>query len=355
VHRSGPILRVFLVLLGLPAIAAAAGWAPPPPPADEFDWIQLESGEWLKGEIRSMEKGELQFDSDKLGLHTFDLDDITFIRSSNRFDVLRRDRTVLTGPLEINATTAQVAGQEFPREHLTAFSPSATKESQHWSLKLAAGFTARRGNTHAMDLSYSANAARRTATTRLLIDYTAHQSSLDGIETGNNKRANLTFDKFTSDRAFIRLPSAEYVQDPFQNLSHRLTLGASYGYELVQKNTFNWNVTLGPAWQSVQFLSVQQGEDLRKDTLALVLTSHLDFDLTENISNRLDYRGQLTRQEVGETTHHLENVLSVDLTKQLDLELLLLWDRVAQPKADNTGAVPKPDDFRIALQLGLDL
>ena len=26
-------------------------WTPPPPPPDEFDWIQLTSGEWLKGEL----------------------------------------------------------------------------------------------------------------------------------------------------------------------------------------------------------------------------------------------------------------------------------------------------------------
>ena len=26
-------------------------WKPPPPPPDEFDWIQLKSGEWLKGEL----------------------------------------------------------------------------------------------------------------------------------------------------------------------------------------------------------------------------------------------------------------------------------------------------------------
>ena len=27
-------------------------WAPPPPPPDKFDWIQLTSGEWLKGELK---------------------------------------------------------------------------------------------------------------------------------------------------------------------------------------------------------------------------------------------------------------------------------------------------------------
>lgn len=35
-----------------PSVAPAA-WQPPPPPPDDFDWIQLKSGEWLKGRMRA--------------------------------------------------------------------------------------------------------------------------------------------------------------------------------------------------------------------------------------------------------------------------------------------------------------
>ena len=28
-------------------------WQPPPPPPDDFDWIQLDSGKWLKGELKT--------------------------------------------------------------------------------------------------------------------------------------------------------------------------------------------------------------------------------------------------------------------------------------------------------------
>ena len=31
-------------------------WESPPPPPDDFDWIQLKSGEWLKGELKGGEK-----------------------------------------------------------------------------------------------------------------------------------------------------------------------------------------------------------------------------------------------------------------------------------------------------------
>ena len=59
------ILLFSLAMASNPAVVAAdaqtaapateekkVAWTPPPPPPDEFDWIQLNSGEWLKGEIK---------------------------------------------------------------------------------------------------------------------------------------------------------------------------------------------------------------------------------------------------------------------------------------------------------------
>jgi hypothetical protein len=44
-------------------------------PVDIFDWIQLKSGEWLKGTIKAMQKHELEFDSEELDHLKFDWDD----------------------------------------------------------------------------------------------------------------------------------------------------------------------------------------------------------------------------------------------------------------------------------------
>src|SRR6185295_11129056 len=96
VSRS-PTRRVLVLCLaaaGLAAsllIASAARaddakqpWQPKAPeglPAD-FDWIRLPSDEWLKGKILSMYHGKLEFDSDELGVHTWDFADIKELRSS---------------------------------------------------------------------------------------------------------------------------------------------------------------------------------------------------------------------------------------------------------------------------------
>ena len=51
------------------------------PPQDSFDWIQLKSGEWLKGRLKAMQERKLEFDSDELNDLTFDWKDIRQVRS----------------------------------------------------------------------------------------------------------------------------------------------------------------------------------------------------------------------------------------------------------------------------------
>ena len=46
------------------------------PPPDEYDWIQLTSDEWLKGELVSLFDDQLVFDSDNLGLLKLDWEEI---------------------------------------------------------------------------------------------------------------------------------------------------------------------------------------------------------------------------------------------------------------------------------------
>lgn len=52
-------------------------WSNFAPPEDKkFDWIQLNSGEWLKGKIKVMYNYTLEFDSDELDLLELDMDDV---------------------------------------------------------------------------------------------------------------------------------------------------------------------------------------------------------------------------------------------------------------------------------------
>ena len=68
----------------------------------------------------------------------------------------------------------------------------------------------------------------------------------------------------------------------------------------------------------------------------------------------LEYRGQYTSREVGETLHHAVSTLSIELTKRFDLDVSFTWDRISQPKVGEDRVQPKPDDFRLIVGLGMD-
>ena len=77
------------VVVAGPALAAEKeeSWQPPPPMPDDFDWVQMTSGEWLKGEIIAMYGDVLEFDSDEFDLQSLDLDDIQQVRSAQVMQV----------------------------------------------------------------------------------------------------------------------------------------------------------------------------------------------------------------------------------------------------------------------------
>jgi len=114
-----------------------------------------------------------------------------------------------------------------------------------------------------------------------------------------------------------------------------------------------WTVSTGPAYQKMWFESVQAGDPTERDAIALTFGSKFDWAITRRIDLILEYRGQYTRREVGETFHHAVSTLSVELTKRFDLDVSFIWDRIQNPKQESSGAVPKQDDFRLVLGLGV--
>jgi hypothetical protein len=68
--------RAMLAMFGLFVVCAGVAvaetelpgdWHPQSVYSGDFDWIQMSSGEWVKGSIIAMYDGDLEFDSDEFG------------------------------------------------------------------------------------------------------------------------------------------------------------------------------------------------------------------------------------------------------------------------------------------------
>ena len=325
------------------------------PPEDGFDWIQLKSGEWLKGRIYGMQQREIEFFSEELGDLTYDWKDIRQMRSPRTIDVLFVDGKGASGPVMVTPEQVTVGGAEprvVARDQLTSLTPGGSKERDYWSGNLTLGLTLQAGNTKAVQYNAQAHLQRRTPATRLSLDYIGNISSVNGDENANNHRVNSEFDLWLSRRFYLIIPFVEYYKDPFQNLAHRLTLGGGVGYELIDRPNLEWNINTGPAYQYAWFDSSEPGEPTEKGTAALVFASRYDWNITRRIELILEYRGQYTSREVGETTHHAVSTLSLDLNKRFTLDVSGIWDRISDPKVGADGVTPKPDDFRLVVGLG---
>jgi len=325
------------------------------PPEDGFDWIQLKSGEWLKGQLKAMQQRQIEFDSEELNDLTFDWKDIRQVRSERTLDLLFVDGRKMSGPVTVTPEEVAVGGEEpqvFPRDQLQSFTPGGSKEFNYWSGMVSLGLTVRAGNTEQVEYNAQARLQRRTPATRFSLDYIGNISSFNGVENANNTRVNSEFDLWLSRRFYLILPQLEYYRDPFQNLEHRVTACGGAGYDLIDHPNLEWNISTGPAYQYAWFEPTQPGDAMEKGTAALVFGSRFDWDITQRIELIMEYRGQYTSREVGETTHHAVGTLSLELTKRFDLNVSLIWDRISNPKVGLDGVQPQPDDFRLVVGVG---
>jgi len=333
-------------------------WEPPPPPPDEFDWIQLKSGEWLKGELKVLYQKKLEFDSDELDLLKFDWEDVKQVRGARIFSVRLVGPITVNGLLQVSEekvfVTVGEERQEFERNQLVAIAPGAPREIDYWSGKLSLGVNLSRGNVQQTQYSTMANIKRRTSKTRFVTDYLGNFTKTEGVQTVNNQRVNSYFDIFKTRKYFFRPFFGEYYRDPFKNINSRVTLGAGMGYHIIDTSKTEWDVAGGPAYQRTRFDSVEVGQASSESTPAFVAGTYFSRELTKTVDFDFRYDLQILNEESGTYTHHLVAGLETELTGWLDFDVSFVWDRTQDPTPEADGTVPKQDDFYLIFSLGID-
>ena len=97
-----------------------------------------------------------------------------------------------------------------------------------------------------------------------------------------------------------------------------------------------------------------EGESKIEKTGALWAGTKYTNELTKDIYYTFDYRFLVVKPEAGRYTHHFVTGLSIDSFGPLDFDISFVWDRVQRPRPEDSGVVPKKDDFRLILGLGFD-
>ena len=328
------------------------------PPEDGFDWIQLTSDEWLKGDLVSLFHDTLSFDSDKLGVLTIDWEDVRIFKASRAFELGFEDASTVSGVIRVDDDVVSVesvdAVLEFDRSDVVAITPFARREIDRWEADLGAGINARRGNSSTVEANLRAGFKRRSSRSRLTGDYLGSFNETEGIKIAESHRANLTYDRQIRGRLFWRVVGAQYLQDVFQNLRHQGKVESGLGYTLLRTDKSTWELSGGVGGSYIEYVSVAPDEEAFELSPSASIGTIFETELTSWIDFDVELRTTFLNEKSGRYQHHLLTTLSSDLVGDVDMDVTFVWDRVQQPQPREDGSIPERDDYRLIFGLSYE-
>ncbi len=331
-------------------------WEALTPQKDSYDWLQMNSGEWLKGKLKSIQNDKVEFDSDEFDLQKVDFEDVKQLRCSGISTIHGDKIGNVVGRVMIRDQKIIVVTDEgektFRLDQVTSVLEGADQESNYWSAKVTINLNVRSGNTDQIDYGAKVNVKRQTVQTRFIVDYLGSLSSTSGTETANSQRVNSTFDVFQTRRLFWQPFIGEYYRDPFLNINSRYTLGVGAGYVLIDSAKTDWSINGGPTYQITEFDTVEAGNEDEVSTATLLLGTKFNTEIGKSTDFIYEYSFNILDEASGLYTHHMIATFENEFVTDFDFDISLVWDRVEKPAKKADGSVPEQDDFRLLVGVG---
>jgi hypothetical protein len=341
----------------VPTTATNLTWVPPAVGHDGADWVQLKSGEWLRGQLKYIQNKEVDFDSDELDEQTLKLKNVRQVYPTHRMYTQFEDQKPLYGYVVVSNGIVMVNGPESvsqPLELLTGITPSGGKTGmRNWSGKATVGVVLQSGNNSQTTVNTSAELARRTPSTTFLLDYLGNYSQVNNVQSANNDRVNLSYDVRLNRDWFVRPVQLEYYHDALANISYRLTGGVAAGYYIFDRNDLTWTVSAGPSYQYTKFSTVEPGQPDTASTVAGVFESNFKYDLTSRLTIIQTLQSIVTKRDAGQYTHHAVTTLEFEIKRHLNLDVSFIWDYLQNPQPRSDGAIPEKSDYYLTIGFGV--
>lgn len=350
-----------VVSLAVPdALTNVASWKPPVVGHDGADWVQMKSGEWLRGRMKYIQNKKVEFDSDEMDQQTLDLKDVSQVYPAKPVYTQFKGLSPVYGTTIISNDMVMVGGQEplsRPRDQLIGITPSGGRTGiRDWSGNLNVSLSLQSGNNSQTSVSTSAELARRTPNTTLTFDYLGDYSQANNVVSANNDRLNVTYDIRLAPNYsdwIVRPVQFEWYHDPLVNISDRLTYNVGVGYYIFDRTGLKWIVSAGPGYQYTHFDTVEAGQPDSATTPVGVLQSNFKIDITDRLTLSQKWQSYFVSEESGRYTHHAVTTLDFEIRRHLDLDVSYIWDFVQNPQPKSGGVIPKKSDTYLTVGFGV--
>jgi len=333
-------------------------WEDLSPTPKKYDWVKTKSGEWFKGEIKSLFNDDLEFDSDEVGLYTFDFDDVVEIKSYHIISLNIENLATFPGILRLkNNKVTIIQGEnsyEFEKKDVISFAPAGDHERNFWSGKASISFDLRSGNTNQYDYVAQVNFKRSTASTRLTLDYLGRVTRKDNEETANDHRLSQKYDRYLSKNFFWTPLFTEFYTDKYKNISQQFTAGLGVGYTLIDTKKITWNVSGGPAVLYTKYDTVVLGSEISNFSPALELSTKYELELNKITDITYSYKLTLTQDGAGRYKHHMLVTFENEITSWLDIDITGIWDYILEPEKASDGSTPNQNDFQLLFGIAVE-
>ena len=338
--------------------SGAPRWYPGELKPAKWDWVLLNTGEWLKGTIDGIRNDHMEFDSDKFDDLQIKMKDVVRTYSITRNTFVLTEQRVIIGVGEITRDSVVIekeSGREvYPREELISLSVGDRTEWKLWSGKTSMGISSSSGNTSQLNANIQASLRRRGAFLRMETIYYGNFGQSNGETNVENQRMSFQADLFVKDRFFLIPAVLDFYTDAFANIDFRIKPGAGMGYQIAQKADIDWEVTVLGQYQYLSFISTAVGEKSTSDSFAISAATNATWDITDDIT--LDTSYGLTLPTSGDSKLDQQATISleIDITKYLTVNSTLNWTRIGNPQQQANGAIPKKNDLAMSVGLGLN-
>jgi putative salt-induced outer membrane protein YdiY len=340
-------------------------WEDSVPPSDSaFDWIQLVSGEWLKGEFKTLYNYSIEFESDKLDILKLDWYDVRQLRTAQsqavRIENLTADSEPFTAFGIVTMVDDKVTvgtgdnARTFDRDRIVSIVNAGQSERDFWTGNVTAGANIRSGNTDVTDMTLSVTIERRRAVSRLLAYYVGTYSRAEGVETSNNHRLDASFDALKSTQFYWRVLFGQYLRDTFRNIENQVSAGTGVGYFVIRTPITTWDVDAGVGVFYQQFVSVEADRPIDKASPVLLLKTRYEGEVTSWLDFVFDFALQIVDEDNGGYISHNIVSLETEITSSLELNLAWYWNHIEKPQPQADGTVPLQDDNRFVIGIAYD-
>ncbi len=324
----------------------------------KHDWIKTKSGEWFKGEIRALYDDRLEFNSDEIGLHTFNFNNVIWVKSYHIISLNIENIATFPGILRIKGDDVKIIQgdniYEFKRKDIVSFAPDGEHERNFWSGRATLSLDIRSGNINQYDYGSQINIQRRTAMSRLTFDYLGRITTRDGEETANDNRLNQKYDRYLSRHFFWTPVFSEIYSDFFRNIEKQITVGLGAGYTLVDTNKVRWSISGGPALVYTKHVTVYTGSEIDNLSPALDFSTIYETELNKITDLTATYRFTYADKAAGTYKHHMLVTFENELTSWLDLDITGVWDYILDPQETSDNIIPDPNDFQLLIGIGVE-